>query len=537
MAAAPAILAALAVAAGFSRRALLGGLAAGAITPAQAQSALAGPLPAQIPKLDDAVGAGLSRLVLARWGDAVLPEAPPFNPSPLTSAQADTQFPYDGVVAALLSPPPAQDGIPRRILVLANPTAPARMVFPDGVDNPDVAGRLQGATVLNLQFLGGRWVTVDGGYQSRRLADGTLAQISGPVAASIGATVQGVLAPQTGCATPWGTALLAEGDAGPWLTRLAGTGYGYDAPGAGAKFSWVVELDALNPLAFPIKRTGLGRLARAGMVAAALPDGRAAVFFSEDAPAGRFYRFITAGPATDGSALDAGTLAVARINGSTLAWLPLGNDVPTLAGLSGAGAAAGGSAFDAPGGIAITPDGTLYLACAGNPARTAADALNPRAGDANGHVLVFTPANGHLGAPEFAGNLALVAGDPLNTPLTQYGPSSECWLTRPRTLSLDGAGRLWIGTDQGGKTSATADGFFLLQTAGAEKFQVSMAYLAPVGAAAGGVAFDAGIAFAMVRHPGATPGASFDAPATRWPSLQPSMPPQSTLIGLIPAAS
>ena len=54
--------------------------------------------------------------------------------------------------------------------------------------------------------------------------DGTLCQISGPVAASIGTTVQGVLAPQAACTTPWGTALLAEGDVGPWLTRLADVG-------------------------------------------------------------------------------------------------------------------------------------------------------------------------------------------------------------------------------------------------------------------------------------------------------------------------
>jgi secreted PhoX family phosphatase len=55
-----------------------------------------------------------------------------------------------------------------------------------------------------------------------------------------------------------------------------------------------------------------------------------------------------------------------------------------------------------------------------------------------------------------------------------------------------------------------------------------------VGAAIGGAAFDpAGkTVFAMVRHPGATPASRFDNPATRWPSLQPNMPPQSTLIGL-----
>jgi secreted PhoX family phosphatase len=49
------------------------------------------------------------------------------------------------------------------------------------------------------------------------------------------------------------------------------------------------------------------------------------------------------------------------------------------------------------------------------------------------------------------------------------------------------------------------------------------------------VAFDAQTrtGFAMVRHPGATPSASFNFPATRWPTLDPDLPPQSTLIGLV----
>ena len=37
-----------------------------------------------------------SRIVIARWGDAVLPDAPPFRPlSRPRRMQADTQFPYD----------------------------------------------------------------------------------------------------------------------------------------------------------------------------------------------------------------------------------------------------------------------------------------------------------------------------------------------------------------------------------------------------------------------------------------------------------
>ena len=211
-------------------------------------------------------------------------------------------------------------------------------------------------------------------------------------------------------------------------------------------------------------------------------------------------------------------------------------DVPSLVGALGAAQTAGGSAFDSPAGIAIGGGG-LYLACRGNPVRSMdnTNALNPRAGDDNGYILVFSPPNGDLTAASFSGAIAVSAGNPASAPYTQYTPGSTAWFKNPRTLNLDSLGQLWIGTDQRGKVSDTADGLFIMQTGGPSKFLVTMAYLAPVGAAIGGAAFDVNskTVFGMVRHPGATPQASFDAPATRWPTLQPSMPPQSTVVGLV----
>ena len=531
------------------RRALLCGISLAGIGlgRAGAQSALgvpAAPLAAaligpQAPKLDDTVSPGYNRIVIARWGDGVLPDAPPFNPDPLTGPQADTQFPCDGVIAGLIAPPAAQDGIARLVMVVVTPDVLARMVFPGGVDQPDVAGRLQGVTIMNLQYMNARWVTVDGGYQSRRIADGTLCQISGPSAAAIGTTVQGLLAPQAGCPTPWGNVLLAEGDPTAWLARLAGSGFGFNDPTDAPRFGWVAELNPLDPAAFPIKRTALGRFPRAGIAATATPDGRAVIFMSQDDPAGMLFRFIAASNATDGTALDTGTLAVAQIQDSQINWLDLGGDSPSLIGALGSAATAGGSPFDAPGGIAIATDGsnTIYLACRGNAARDpeGTNPLNPRAGDNDGHVIAFHPPSGDITARSFPGEIAIAAGNPATAAFTQYTPGSGTWFTQPRTLNLDQLGQLWVGTDQGGALSATADGLFIMQTGGAAKYLVNAAYLAPIGAAMGGAAFDVNsrTVFGMVRHPGATPTASFEAPATRWPTLAPDMPPQSTVIGLV----
>jgi secreted PhoX family phosphatase len=531
------------------RRALLGRVSLGVLgglSCAVAQPDLSIALPAatpasgpQAPKLDDTVGAGFNRIVVARWGDGVLPGAPPFNPTPLTADQAASQFPYDAVLAGLVTPPAAQDNIPRLVAVFANPDAPARMIFAGGVDQPAIAGKLQGATVLNLQFMNGRWVTVDGGYQSRRLDDGTLCQISGAAAGAIGSTVQGLIAPQGGCTTPWGTVLLAEGDPAPWLTRLADIGLGYADPAVAPRFGWIAEINPLDPLSIPTKRTALGRFARSALAASQTGDGRPVIFMSQDGHDGCLFRFVAATSATDGTALDTGTLAVAQIQENTITWINLDRDIPALVGTLAAAQTAGGSAFDSPAGLAIAGDGsnTLYLACRGNPTRSVdeTNALNPRAGDDNGYILVLTPPNGDLTAGSFTGDIAISAGDPSTAQFTQYTDGSTCWFKNPRTLNIDPLGQLWIGTDQRGKISGTADGLFIMQTGGPSKYLVNMAYLAPIGAAIGGAAFDANskTAFGMVRHPGATPQASFDAPATRWPTLLPNMPPQSTVIGLV----
>jgi secreted PhoX family phosphatase len=327
--------------------------------------------------------------------------------------------------------------------------------------------------------------------------------------------------------------LLPEGDAAPWLTRLADVGYGFGDPQAAPKFGWVVEVNPLDPGAFPAKRTALGRLARAGIAAGLTADGRPVVFMSQASHAGVLLRFVGAGSAGADGALDDGTLSVAQIDGNQIDWVELPGDIPALAGTVGAARAAGGSAFDSPAGLALAVDGTLYLACRGNAGRTIDDTnpLQPRAGDDNGYVLVFHPPGGDLSAASFGGEIAIAAGNPASAAFTQYAPGADCWLKNPSTVNLDASGALWIGTDRQGGVSGTADGLFVMQRAG---YALSNVYFAPVGAAIGGAAFHAatGSVFAMVRHPGATRGASFDAPATTWPSFVPGMPPQSTLIAL-----
>ncbi len=522
---------------------------------ARAQSALGVPtIDSEAPTLDDFRAPGWQRRVLIRWGDPVVPSAPPFDLAQTSPSAAGRQFGWDSMIAGIITPPPAQDGVDRLILVVAHPDVEARMAFADERDHPRIAGLMQGLSVLNLSFRGGQWVTVDGGYQARRITDGTLCQITGPAASVVGRAVQGVLAPQLGCVTPWNSILVPEGHTAPWLRRLAPRDPAFAKSDIGFGFGWVVEIDALRPLSFPKKRTALGRFPRAGLACATAADGTTLVFMTEAGLGGRLFRFKSAPAATPpatpsahpltspppvASPLDSGTLAVAVIEGHDIVWHDLAAGPSSLtATLSAAGQ---GSRFDDPKGLALDQSGHLYLACAGNRARgiDQINPLNPRAGHDGGHVIRFEPANGDLGGERFRGAVVLLGGDPQTDPSARYAPGSTAFLRKPATVSIDRHGDVLIGTDQGGDGTIIADGLFRLSRSEAAPDALSLIYRAPIGAALGGSALDPikNQIFAAIRHPGATPDATFSNPATRWPSLQPQMPPQTTIVALAQTAN
>src|SRR3954451_2983512 len=95
---------------------------------------------------------------------------------------------------------------------------------------------------------------------------------------------------------------------------------------------------------------------------------------------GFLFRFLSAGPATGEDVLDAGSLAVARLDGDRFTWLPLpaGGADPIAAA-----AQAGGSPLDTPPALGLDPTRPrLLVACHGSPARPA------------GHVIELTAAEG-----------------------------------------------------------------------------------------------------------------------------------------------
>ncbi|WP_337876546.1 alkaline phosphatase PhoX [Elioraea sp.] len=532
------------------RRALLAAGAAAVAAPAVAQSIVSDVADVTQPvMLDDRIARGYRRDVLIRWGDRVAFDAPAWTPEVPTAQGAASQFAWDARVVALVQPPPAADGVPRLVLVATHARIDPVMAFPAERPMPELEQGMVGASLVNLEFLGGRWVVVDGGFQARRLTATTLCRIAGPAAGHArlrtdadpaGMAARGLLRAEGGCATPWGTVLLAEGDATAELAAWRG-GIANEAN----RFGWVVELDPLNPTAVPAKRTALGRFPKDSVAVARTADGRPVVYLTEARADGFLYRFVAARAPdgttaeANGALLDEGSLAVAQVEGATLRWRDLPATAESLIEARAAAEAVGATPFDRPAGLAVHADGRLFLACRGNPQRGArTDALNPRPINSFGHVVELTPANLDHGAATAEGAVLILGGDPRQPGATaRYGAGTQVWLAAPAVLELDRAGRLLIGTAQGGlqRSTGIADGIFLCGTRpGASRGVLNMLYAAPRAAAIGGIRLtpDGATLVAAVRTPGAEPGASFTRPATRWPSFQPGEPPRSTVIAI-----
>jgi secreted PhoX family phosphatase len=510
-----------------TRRALL--LAGGALLASDAAAQALGPARLAT-RADDWLAPGHDRAVVIRWGDPVVPGAPPFAPDRPDAVAASRQFGWDGRIVALLDPPMAADGVPRAVMVVAHPRVDPAHAFPGGRDLPEVAAMAQGASVLNLERRNNRWLVVEGGFQSRRLAADTLCRVSGPAAERIGVAVQGLVGVRGGCATPWGTVLLGEDEVEPWLDRLRGLAPRF-ADSAG--FGWVAEFDPLDPSAVPAKRTALGRFGHGGLAAAISADGRAVVFQTDRRGLGYLFRFVSAGRAAEPDTLDSGVLSVARVDQGRLRWLalPAGPDaaLDPLAIASQLGA----TPFDTPDGLAISPSGRLYVACNGVPGMMPPPPAR-RSGSPFGQVLEIEFPGGDPAAPTGAARVLVAGGDSQGGVRARTPAPDTTWPVFPSTLTLIGEDLLWIGTDRGGRVGETPDALFACRLSGPERGLPLPLYAAPRAAAIGGAAPspDGTTLFVMIRTPGAEPGGTFERPGTRWPELRADMPPRSTMIAI-----
>ena len=367
-----------------SRRAALRGLAgAGALAalggaPARAESPSSFTFKEVVHGLDAThhVPDGYELQVLIRWGDPLLPGAPPYDPMKQSAAAQALQFGYNNDFLGLHALPAGSTGGDRFLLVVNHEYTNTNLMIAgigEGREarlratkaQAEIEMAAHGGSVLEIARDGPSWKVVEGSPYVRRIDATTPMRIAGPAsghakmktsADSYGTRVLGMINNCAGGETPWGTWLTCEENFNFYfsgeqsnlpdqlLTRRYGLG-GRVAYSWGQhfdrfnldkeinepnRFGWVVEIDPYDPQAIPVKRTALGRFAHEGCHHAVAKDGRVVFYMGDDSRFEYVYKFVTARAwnpndrAANRDLLDEGTLYAGRFNeDGTVVWLPL----------------------------------------------------------------------------------------------------------------------------------------------------------------------------------------------------------------------
>ena len=236
----------------FGRRAFLGGglaaaalAAAGPALLAGSRRAAAAALPAFVfdeiaHGVDEThhVAPGYDADILIRWGDPVMPGAPPFDPLKQTASAQALQFGYNNDFVGFLPLPqnaPAGERSARGLLFVNHEYTNEEVMFPGlppvakgedplarmTADHVGIEMAAHGASIVEVMRDGaGKWKVVPDGQLNRRITTAdTEMTIAGPAAGHErmrtkadpnGTLAVGTLNNCAGGVTPWGTVLTAE---------------------------------------------------------------------------------------------------------------------------------------------------------------------------------------------------------------------------------------------------------------------------------------------------------------------------------------
>jgi len=419
---------------------------------------------------------GYEAQILLRWGDALFPDAPVFNPFAQTAAAQERQFGYNNDFIGFI-PLDAGEAEARGILCVNHEYTSTALMFPGLGETPRdsmtaelcaVEIAAHGGTLVEIEQRGGVWAPVIGSRLNRRITAETPMDIFGPAsghdrlrtsADPAGTRVHGTLNNCAGGVSPWHTYLMAEENYDSNFLGTLPEGHretdNYDRLGIPAaryvwgkfesrfdvgvepneanRFGWVVEVDALNPATLPRKRTALGRFKREGAECVVAPDGRVVVYMGDDEQFQHVYKFVSAGAfvagttAFDSNLLDEGTLYAARFSADgTLDWLPLVHGTGPLTEENGFASQAdvlietrraaellGATPMDRPEDVEANPHtGRVYVMLTNNARREETNAANPRAENSFGHILEIFEPDGDFTGLRSNWEILIRCGDP-----------------------------------------------------------------------------------------------------------------------------
>ncbi len=365
---------------------------------------------------------------------------------------------------------------------------------PENINDVLVSQFAHGVSIVGIKKIDGKWQTYECDA-ARRIHVNTPVKFSGPAAGTrlletpAGNAPLGTVNNCSNGYTPWGTYLTCEenfngyfGATNPenWEPTEAQERYGFTENGFGYgwedfdprfdlslddfkneenRFGWVVEIDPNDGRQIPVKRTALGRFKHEGVALGVGAGNRVVCYMGDDQRFDYIYKFVSAADwrylyyDRGASPLDWGSLYVARFDSDgTGEWMELTIDNPVLKArfknqaevLTYARLAAdalGATPMDRPEWTTIAPNGDVYCTLTNNSRREVADAANPLAPNADGHIIRFRDSN-NLTGTFFNWDIFIISETTHGTPESFSDPDG---------IWADPDGRLFIQTDGGQK--------------------------------------------------------------------------------------
>ena len=314
------------------------------------------------------------------------------------------------------------------------------------------------------------------------------------------------------------------------------------------RFGYIVEIDPENPNSTPKKHTSLGRFKHEGANVIIADNGKVVAYSGDDERFDYLYKFVSKNKykknnkAHNMTLLQEGDLYVARFAGNSAAEIDGSGSVPADGAFDGSGSwlplVVGGKsaitgmsvqevlvytrlAADKAGATKmdrcedVQPSlqtGKVYVACTNNtkrglPGQAAADEINPRSENRDGHVVEITEKRNDATATSFSWNLLMLCGDPAKNTETYFSgfPASQLSpISCPDNLAFDTQGNLWISTDGAPSVIGYNDGLFKVGLEGKNRGNVQQFASMPRDAETCGPVIhdDESLVFVAVQHPG-----------------------------------